>query len=56
MAGEANRLLRLQGATKADEAVYTCRCTWRHNKIKDYNFTGSMELKVMGQSPEALYG
>ncbi|CAL8286738.1 unnamed protein product [Lota lota] len=53
IAGENNRVLRLLGATKADNALYTCRCTWSHNMTL-YNTTASQELKIKGQNFQTL--
>ncbi|KAM4608700.1 interleukin-1 receptor-like 1 [Polymixia lowei] len=42
--GEHGNVLRLTGATKADEATYTCMCTWSHNGT-EYNSTASRKLE-----------
>ncbi|XP_056144867.1 interleukin-1 receptor-like 1 [Lampris incognitus] len=43
--GEHEKTLRLNGATKEDEAIYTCMCTWRHNN-HTYNSTVSRWLRL----------
>ncbi|KAJ3591701.1 hypothetical protein NHX12_006833 [Muraenolepis orangiensis] len=45
LAGEELPGLQLQRATKADDAVYTCKCVWRHNQ-KDYYSTASRQLQM----------
>uniref|UniRef100_A0A8C4ZD98 TIR domain-containing protein n=1 Tax=Gadus morhua TaxID=8049 RepID=A0A8C4ZD98_GADMO len=54
MPGEAGEDLQLLGVTKADSALYTCRCTWRHMEHMAYNTTASRNLFVQGQSPTPL--
>ncbi|XP_056446570.1 interleukin-1 receptor-like 1 [Gadus chalcogrammus] len=46
MPGEAGEDLQLLGVTKADSALYTCRCTWRHMEHMAYNTTASRNLFV----------
>ncbi|XP_056144866.1 uncharacterized protein LOC130120342, partial [Lampris incognitus] len=56
--GEHEKTLRLNGATKEDEAIYTCMCTWRHNNYT-YNSTASrwfrLEEPSSHQPPHIFY-
>ncbi|KAG7277891.1 hypothetical protein CRUP_036291 [Coryphaenoides rupestris] len=43
--------LQLEGVTKADGVMYTCRCTWEHNN-KTYFSTASRKLQITGSPLE----
>ncbi|XP_028250206.1 interleukin-1 receptor-like 1 isoform X2 [Parambassis ranga] len=43
--GEHDVELWIDMATKKDEGIYTCMCTWTHNN-REYNSSGSRELIV----------
>ena len=40
--------MRVEKATKQDEGIYTCICTWTHNDTA-YNTSGSRRLVVPGE-------
>ncbi|PWA24087.1 hypothetical protein CCH79_00018771, partial [Gambusia affinis] len=46
--GEHKERLWVNDATKEDEDIYTCLCTWTHNH-KVYNSSGSRRLVVLDQ-------
>ncbi|XP_054471852.1 interleukin-1 receptor-like 1 [Anoplopoma fimbria] len=42
--GQHEAVLWIKGATKSDDDIYTCICTWTHNG-KEYNSSGSRSVK-----------